>query len=64
MPSELERYISDNALQVSLTAIRQFKISFTRSKFFGLSDKSIVDFVIASGSCVFTIGQSQPHNLP
>jgi pre-mRNA-splicing factor ATP-dependent RNA helicase DHX16 len=33
MPSELERYISDNALQ-----------------FFGLSDKSIVDFVIASAS--------------
>ncbi|KAI9509197.1 hypothetical protein F5148DRAFT_948062, partial [Russula earlei] len=33
MPSELERYVSDNALQ-----------------FFGLSDKSIVDFVIASAS--------------
>ncbi|KAH9002667.1 pre-mRNA splicing factor [Lactarius hatsudake] len=33
MPSDLERYISDNALQ-----------------FFGLSDKSIVDFVIASAS--------------
>ncbi|KAN0125477.1 P-loop containing nucleoside triphosphate hydrolase protein [Lactarius tabidus] len=33
MPSELERYISDNALQ-----------------FFGLSDRSIVDFVIASAS--------------
>ncbi|KAI0248563.1 hypothetical protein BJV78DRAFT_1112864, partial [Lactifluus subvellereus] len=33
MPSALERYVSDNALQ-----------------FFGLSDKSIVDFVIASAS--------------
>ncbi|KAN0123488.1 P-loop containing nucleoside triphosphate hydrolase protein [Russula decolorans] len=33
MPSELERYVSDNALQ-----------------FFGLSDKSIVDFVIAAAS--------------
>ncbi|KAI9443294.1 pre-mRNA splicing factor [Lactarius indigo] len=33
MPSDLERYISDNALQ-----------------FFGLSDRSIVDFVIASAS--------------
>jgi hypothetical protein len=64
MPSELERYISDNALQVSFSAILQFEISSTLSKFFGLSDRSIVDFVIASGECVSTIIQSQPHYLP
>jgi pre-mRNA-splicing factor ATP-dependent RNA helicase DHX16 len=53
MPSELERYVSDNALQVTVYALPACVVDLISNlQFFGLSDKSIVDFVIASGACI------------
>ena len=53
MSSDLQRYISDNALQVSSCLLRRcHPVLIHLPQFFGLSDKSIVDYVIASGVCV------------
>ena len=48
--SDLERYISDNALRVSdALSISYIARAHGNWQFFGLSDRSIVDYVVASG---------------
>ena len=48
--SDLERYISDNALRVSdALSISYIARAHGIWQFFGLSDRSIVDYVVASG---------------
>ena len=50
--SDLERYISDNALRVSTHGQLIAPQLTSISQFFGLSDRSIVDYVVASGKSI------------
>ena len=45
----LERYISDNAIRAGYFTSRDSCNADSVFKFFGLSDKAIVDFVLAAG---------------
>lgn len=52
MSSDLERYISDNSLRVSDSYLPMvWGIAQTRyPQLFGLADRSIIDYVLASGA--------------
>lgn len=47
MSSSLERYVSDNSLRVSLLLIASSESD--ERQLFGISDRNMIDYVIASG---------------
>lgn len=66
MSADLERYISDNSLRVS----RLYNWNATcladqpPVQLFGLSDRSIINYVIASGQCTHALPLASPLKSP
>ena len=62
MSSSLERYVSDNFLRVSPFFIVSFGADNHLRQFFDTSDRSMIDYVIASGELyILTLFSTCPH---